>query len=161
MLQYDQKLIAGPVVIRLARPACAGPREDFALKTSTLFAMVALLALSTATQAHTHLKESTPANNSVVNAAPSNVVLKFSGAAKVTALTLHRDGEADQKLTATPATASQEVTAALPKLAPGKYRLDWRVAGADGHVMSGQLSFTVDPKAAASAGKAPAHDHAH
>jgi copper resistance protein C len=131
------------------------------VKKSSVLVAAALLALSPLAQAHTHLKEATPADKSVVNSAPANVVLKFSEAAKVTALTLHKEGEADQKLTASPDTASAQVTAALPKLAPGKYSVDWRVVSGDGHIMSGQLSFTFDPKATPSAGKAPAHEHEH
>ena len=131
------------------------------MKTSSILVTAALLALAATAQAHTHLKEATPADKSVVNAAPANVVLKFSEAAKVTALTLHKDGEADQKLTASPATASEQVTAALPNLSPGKYSVDWRVVSDDGHIMSGKLSFTFDPKATPSAGKAPDHEHEH
>jgi copper resistance protein C len=131
------------------------------MKTPSFLVAAALLALTTVAQAHTHLKEATPADKSVVNAAPSNVVLKFSEAAKVTALTLHKDGEADQKLTASPDTASTQATATLPKLAPGKYTVNYRVISDDGHIMNGQLSFTFDPKATPSAGKAPAHEHEH
>lgn len=129
------------------------------MKTPSFLAAAALLALTTVAQAHTHLEEATPTDKSVVNTAPSNVVLKFSAAAKVTALTLHKDGEADQKLTASPDTAAAEVTAALPKLSPGNYSVDYRVVSADGHIMNGKLSFTFDPKATPSAGKAPAHEH--
>jgi len=131
------------------------------MKTPSVLFAAALLALTSVAQAHTHLKEATPADKSVVNTAPTNVVLKFSAAAKVTALTLHKDGAADQKLTASPDTAAAEVTAALPKLSPGSYSVDYRVVSADGHIMTGKLSFTFDPKATPSAGKAPAHEHEH
>lgn len=131
------------------------------MKTSSVLVAAALLALTAVAQAHTHLKEATPADKSVVNTPPSSVTLKFSAAAKVTALTLHKDGEAEQKLTASPDTASPQVTAALPKLSPGKYSVDYRIVSADGHIMSGQLSFTFDPSATPSAGKAPAHEHEH
>ncbi|MEJ0037632.1 MAG: copper resistance CopC family protein [Gammaproteobacteria bacterium] len=129
------------------------------MKISSVLVATALFALSAVAQAHTHLKQATPADKSVVNTAPASVMLKFSEAAKVTALTLHKDGEADQKLTASPDTASAQVTAALPKLSPGKYSVNWRVVSDDGHIMSGQLSFTFDPKATPSAGAAPAHEH--
>ena len=129
------------------------------MKTSTVLLAASLLALTAVAQAHTHLKEATPADKSVVNAAPTSLVLKFSEAAKVTALTLHHEGAPDQKLTPSPQGASAQFTAALPKLLPGKYSVDWRVVSDDGHIMSGQLSFTFDPQATPSAGKAPAHDH--
>jgi methionine-rich copper-binding protein CopC len=37
------------------------------------------------------------------------------------------------------------LAAALPALAPGIYRLEWRVLSTDGHVVSGGYSFTVAP----------------
>ena len=40
-----------------------------------------------------------------------------------------------------------EVHVKLPALAPGRYRLSWRAASADGHVMTGQISFTVGDSA--------------
>jgi methionine-rich copper-binding protein CopC len=32
---------------------------------------------------------------------------------------------------------------ALPRLAPGRYVLSWRVVGRDGHVVPGELHFTL------------------
>jgi methionine-rich copper-binding protein CopC len=113
------------------------------MKTSIAFLAAALLGASALTQAHTHLKEAQPAEGSVLNAPPANIVLKFSEAARLTALTLQKDGGAEEKL------------------APGKYVVSYRVVSDDNHIMSGKIHFTVDPSATPSAGKAPAHDHEH
>jgi len=37
------------------------------------------------------------------------------------------------------------LTAALPPLRPGPYRVEWQVLSADGHVVSGRFAFTVAP----------------
>ena len=131
------------------------------MKTSIAFATTALLAFAAVAQAHTHLKGSTPAEGSTIVAAPANIVLKFSEAARVTALTVQKDGEAEQKLSSLPTTPAEQVTVPSPKLAPGKYVVTWRVVSDDGHVMAGKLHFTLDPTAKPMAGKAPDHDDDH
>jgi methionine-rich copper-binding protein CopC len=129
------------------------------MKTFIAFLAAALLGASALVQAHTHLKGAQPAEGSVLNAPPANIVLKFSEAARVTSLTLQKDGGAEQKLAPLPTEASAEVSVPAGKLAPGKYVVNYRVVSADNHIMSGKLHFTVDPSAAPSAGKAPGHEH--
>lgn len=130
------------------------------MKKSIAFLAAVLLGASALVQAHTHLKESLPAEGSVVNTPPANIVLKFSGTARVTSLTLQKDGGAEEKLAPLPTEPTAEVSVPAGKLAPGKYVVNWRVVSSDNHVMSGKLSFTVDPKATPSAGKAE-HKHDH
>src|SRR2546430_3408943 len=79
------------------------------------------LASATLCDAHAHLKDSQPADGSVVTIAPDNLVLRFSEAARVTALALHRVGEAERKLVPLPTAPAQQVTLPLSKLGPGKY----------------------------------------
>ena len=129
------------------------------MKTFIAFLAAALLGASALVQAHTHLKGAQPAEGSVLNAPPANIVLKFSEAARVTSLTLQKDGGAEQKLAPLPTEASAEVSVPAGKLAPGKYVVNYRVVSADNHIMSGKLHFTVDPSAAPSAGKAAGHEH--
>jgi methionine-rich copper-binding protein CopC len=102
----------------------------------------ALLALAAVAQAHTHLKSATPAEGSTVKA-PGQITLTFSQSAQVTALSIQKEGEAEQKLSPLPAAAADHVTVPAPKLAPGKYTVNWRVVSDDKHVMSGKLHFTV------------------
>jgi methionine-rich copper-binding protein CopC len=99
-----------------------------------------------AAQAHSHLKESTPAEGSTVKA-PESIMLMFSEAAKVTALTIQKDGDKEQKLSPLPTEASAHVMVPAPKLMPGKYTVSYRVVSDDGHVMGGKLHFTVSDTA--------------
>lgn len=103
----------------------------------------ALVAFAAQANAHAHLMESVPAEGSTVTASPPNIVLKFSAAARVTALTIQKDGDAARKLAPLPRTAAQEVTVRTPSLAPGKYVVNWRVVSDDNHMMSGKLHFIV------------------
>jgi len=131
------------------------------VKTRTAFATAALLAFAAVANAHTRLKVSVPAEGSVITVSPANIVLTFSGPTRLTALTVRKEGEAEQKVSPLPAELAAQVTVPSPKLAPGKYIVSWRVVGADSHVMAGTLHFSVDPAATPTAGKAPAQHQRH
>ena len=75
-------------------------------------------------------------------------MLSFSEAARITAMSLQRNGEAPRKLTSLPAEKAARITVPLPKLAPGRYTLSWRAVGEDSHVVPGTLHFTVVESAA-------------
>ena len=116
----------------------------------------ALLAIASAVHAHAHLNGSAPAENSS-GKSPERVELSFSEPARLTALTLQRDGEEARKLTPPTATAAR-LTIPVPGLVPGRYTLSWRVVGEDGHVTTGALHFTVVPSAeTGSASSGPSH----
>ena len=102
----------------------------------------ALLVLVTVAHAHAHLTAAVPADGSV-GKAPEHIVLTFSEAARLTAMTLQREGEEPRKLTPLPAEMATRLTIPLPKLSPGRYTLSWRVVSDDGHVVPGALHFTV------------------
>ena len=100
-----------------------------------------LLFCAVNAHAHAHLSASIPQDGST-GKAPEQIVLTFSESARLTAISLQREGEASRKL-AVPATSAAQVTVPLHKLAPGRYTLSWRLLSADGHVTSGSLHFTV------------------
>jgi methionine-rich copper-binding protein CopC len=112
-------------------------------RTKSLVAGV-LGSLTALAQAHTHLTAAVPAEGSTVQA-PERITLTFSEAARLTALTIRRPGEPEQKLSPLPTTTTRQVTVPTPKLAPGQYTVSWRVLSEDGHVMSGTLHFSVAP----------------
>jgi copper resistance protein C len=111
----------------------------------------ALLILVATAHAHAHLTAAVPAEGSS-GAAPQRIVLSFSEAARITALTLQREGEEPRKLSPLPAETAARITVPVPRLSPGKYTLSWRVVGGDGHVVPGALHFTVLESPAAGAG---------
>jgi len=112
--------------------------------------MAAALAFSLAAHAHTHLKQSVPAEGSVVPTTPPNIVLKFSEPTRLTALTLQDENGKEHKLVPLPKVPAEEVSVKVPELAPGKYVVTWRAIGADSHVMSGKLNFSVSATGAKS-----------
>lgn len=109
---------------------------------------LSLLLITGSVQAHSHLEASTPAEGSILASAPATLVLTFSAATRLTALSLQKAGEAKQVITPLPTTVEATHKVAVPTLAPGAYTVHWRVVGSDSHVMSGQLHFTVNPSLA-------------
>ena len=79
----------------------------------------------------------------MLSAAPTQLVLHFSEAARLTALAVARAGEPARKL-ALPAYAAAQIVVPLPPLAPGEYVVSWRAVAADGHVVPGQIHFTLN-----------------
>lgn len=97
--------------------------------------------------AHTHLESSMPADKAVLEAAPAEIMLHFSEATRLTALTIQKDGEKEKTaISVLPKTASVALKVPLEPLSPGKYTVNWRALGGDNHVMSGDLHFTIKGK---------------
>lgn len=108
-----------------------------------------VLSMAGLAAAHTHLQSASPAEGSTVAKAPTEFVLTFPEPVRATALLLTKDGGKAQKIETLPKDMVARVTAPAPKLDDGHYTLDWRVAGKDGHVMSGKIRFTIGGKAQA------------
>ena len=119
------------------------------MKSRCLLSGIALIVFAVTAQAHAHLQKSSPADNSVVTTSPPNLVLNFSEAAQLTALSIRKSGDPEQKLQPLPTDAAAQITVPLPRLTSGAYTLSWRVLSADGHVMSGSLRFTLSADRAA------------
>lgn len=108
-----------------------------------------LVTFAVTASAHAHLEKSSPADGSVLASSPPSIVLSFSEAARLTALSIQRGDEAKQNLKPLPTTAAREISVPMPPLKPGAYSLTWRVLSDDGHMMSGTVHFTVAAEPAA------------
>ena len=103
-----------------------------------------LLLCSGAVLAHVHLRDSSPADGARLAAAPTTLTLSFSEPAQLTALSLQQDQGSSWKLSP-PAEPQLRVSVALPPLAPGSYHLRWRALSRDGHVVPGEIRFSITP----------------
>jgi copper transport protein len=101
-----------------------------------------LLVYGVAVEAHAHLEAAAPADHSVMRAAPAMLMLRFSEPVQLTVLAIARDGGPKQKL-APPQKSQGEITVPLPALEAGHYVISWRALSADGHVVPGQIQFTL------------------
>ena len=119
------------------------------MKISSLLSGVALITFAVTADAHAQLQKSSPADNSVITTSPPNLVLNFSEAARLTALSIQKGNEPEQKLKPLPSIAAAQISVPLPQLTPGAYMVSWHVLSEDGHVMSGALHFTLSADHAA------------
>jgi copper transport protein len=118
------------------------------MRTRKFLSVLALMTCASVAHAHAHLKSSIPADASTSSTAPHEVVLTLSEAAKLTTASIQKQGGAEQALTSLPAKAAVEVHVPLPALEPGAYVMSWRALSDDGHIMPGQIHFTIAAKAA-------------
>ncbi|MCG8413960.1 MAG: copper resistance protein CopC [Pseudomonadales bacterium] len=111
------------------------------LRSAALFAVVALFA-GTAS-AHTALKESTPADESTVQAPPAEINLVFNGPVRLVKLELMGSGKAVPTQFRPSAEALSSFTIETPNVTAGSYTVNWAAIGADGHTVSNSFSFVV------------------
>jgi len=121
-------------------------RQPARLAATALVALLAVLAMASPASAHAELIASDPVDGSVLDEAPAAVTLTFNESVRLTAqeITVY---DADGETVPSAATSSgTEVTVDLPDAAEldrGTYVVGWYVLSADGHPISGSLSFSV------------------
>ena len=110
--------------------------------------VAAVLASAAPAAAHSLLLESDPKADATVAAPPAPLLLRFNNRIEKR---LSRVRILDERGTARALTVAVEnqpvdrLTAAVPALGPGLYRVDWQVLSTDGHVVSGFFKFRVAP----------------
>jgi copper resistance protein C len=109
-----------------------------------LFAVLVSCALTAAAYAHTPLASSTPADKASVAAPVKEIALRFGAEVRLTAVVLADAGGAKKAVGDIPGgIAAAFAVAVREELAPGDYVATWRAVGADTHVISGEIHFTV------------------
>ena len=104
---------------------------------------IGLSLMATVAFAHTQLSSSMPADQATVTAAPDKLELAFSEAVRLTALSLEDSAGKGYELGALPTTTQREFALSMPALPAGSYSVGWRAVGADAHVVSGEIHFSV------------------
>jgi len=85
----------------------------------------------------------TPADGAMLNGSPERFTATFPHLMILKNVTLTAEGQTPVVVTAPDAPAAATVGADLPRLVPATYTAAWTAEGADGHKMSGSLSFMV------------------
>jgi methionine-rich copper-binding protein CopC len=109
-----------------------------------LLLSAALLAAAVPAWAHSELRRSTPAASAVLEQPPDRIELHFNERVQLTALRLHRVGGDEIALPRRRIREAISETIALPLLAPGDYRAEWRIISADGHAAGGVIPFRIE-----------------
>src|SRR6516162_4506504 len=115
--------------------------------TTLAAAAVLLMGGTAAAFAHAHLVRATPAAGGTVQAAPSEVMLRFSEKLepKFSSVTV-RDSAGKQVNKGNAAVDKADRTiirVSLPSLEPGVYKVEWRAVSVDTHKVNGDFTFKV------------------
>jgi methionine-rich copper-binding protein CopC len=94
--------------------------------------------------AHSELRRSVPAPGAVLVRAPERIDLVFGERVQLTALRLFRVGGEEIVLPRRAIRTADSETIPLPPLAPGAYRVEWRIISADGHPVGGAIRFRIE-----------------
>jgi methionine-rich copper-binding protein CopC len=116
------------------------------MKAALLLVITSALLLPKYALAHTHLLRSTPAENAILEKSPPAAVLVFAEPVTLTAIRVESAEGGKTAVKPLPGKPAAELSAALPTLAPGRYKMSWRALSDDGHVMAGEIHFTVGGK---------------
>jgi len=109
-----------------------------------LYVVLVTAGLALPVYAHTPLTSSQPAAGSTAAAPLKEIVLEFGGDVRLTALALADAGGKQKKVADVPTAIAKKFTlAVLEELAPGDYVVTWRAVGADTHVVTGEIKFSV------------------
>lgn len=115
-----------------------------ALRLSAIICAAAV-ALPAVALAHGLLRSSSPASKSVLASPPRAIRLEFTEAPELTFTRIKLVGPGgDIPLGPVEILPRMQAAASIPGvLVAGVYRVEWQTAGADGHPVTGQYSFTV------------------
>ena len=94
--------------------------------------------------AHTSIKTANIENGAVLAEAPTVFEFSFGGTIGLAGLELQTLGEETSGITLdAPRGMQKDFSIDLPVLAAGEYVLKWRAVAKDGHVMKGEVAFTI------------------
>ncbi len=116
---------------------------------AAIAAAVSMLFMPAPASAHAMLERANPMVGAIVRAAPGAISLRFSEAVEpaLCTVSLSRNDGTGVPLAAFVASDHGRVLGASVRgaMAPGIYRVHWRVVSVDTHVTQGDFSFTIAP----------------
>jgi copper resistance protein C len=122
---------------------------EIARSLRMLFALASALVFVPLAAAHAFLDHAIPGVASTVHEPPAQLKLWFSERLEREFSTVEVLDRSDQRIDkGDPQVDSADPTLlriSLPRLAPGRYRVTWRVLSVDTHVAKGQFTFDVAP----------------
>jgi methionine-rich copper-binding protein CopC len=107
-----------------------------------------VLAAAGPVGAHSLLLESVPAAGATLTTPPHQLMLRFNNRIEKPlsrVRLVNGEGVAQSLDVAVGAGAADRLTATVPPLAPGRWRVEWQVLSTDGHVVYGRFEFQLAP----------------
>ena len=112
------------------------------IRLTASFLACALIAMAPTASAHSPLKTSMPESGATLDASPEVITLTFGDEVLLTSVVKRVDG-ASTDLAYAPKAKAREFTVTAPDLATGENTLHWKALSPDGHVVEGDLTFTI------------------
>ena len=144
--------------------SCANPiLVPVRYKLSMLVAAVLVLGVATLAYAHATLVSAVPAAGSHLENSPLQLRLVFSEALEIPMAQVALVSSTGKRVRLTTKGDPHDVNALIalvPPLAPGSYRVEWRVVSDDGHPVSGTYEFGVGVGAGVAVGSPSATETA-
>ncbi|WP_037255229.1 copper resistance CopC family protein [Roseobacter sp. SK209-2-6] len=110
-----------------------------------LFPFLLLSALASGVFAHSRVDRTVPEDGATIAAAPDVLSLSFAADIRLTRVELtHQDQHSVRLDLGEQRSFAQEFSIPFQDMGQGRYRIEWRGLGVDGHSMQGAFSFTVD-----------------
>lgn len=116
------------------------------MKTTFVSTCLLSLAVTGSALAHSPVKETSPANEAVLEAVPDMLHMTFAAPARVMKVTMtHSKGDAthESRLEIPTRDTVEEIHLTPEFMGSGNYLVEWRALGGDGHVLKGTFSFQV------------------
>jgi methionine-rich copper-binding protein CopC len=107
-----------------------------------------VLAIAALAGAHSLLLESVPAAGSTLTTPPRELMLRFNNRIEKSLSRIRLvsgDGVDRPLVVVVDGGAADRLTAAVPSLASGRWRVEWQVLSTDGHVVYGRFEFQLAP----------------
>jgi copper resistance protein C len=108
-----------------------------------VFALFVAMAGVNPAQAHAYLDHASPAVDSTVQTAPSEVTLSFTQNLEPSFSTVEVSGPGGRVDQGKPQISGNTMRVGLKALSPGTYHVHWRALSVDTHTTQGSFSFKV------------------
>lgn len=140
----------------MTTPSRTLTRTSLAAVATVAIATLAIGGIPAPAAAHAFLIDSTPQDESAIDESPTEVVLEFNEPIQPDFMQVAILDADEQPLDLDePVVDGPLVTQPVGELAPGTYQVNFRVGSADGHPVSGTITFTVTEAAAPSPTPSP------
>lgn len=110
-----------------------------------ILSFIFLLTFGNCTFAHTHIENSSPQNGEVLTEPLNEITLIYEGKVEQSSsfTLVNADGEAVpvDNITVSENVLSGSLTAPIDN---GEYLINWNIIGADGHLIEGEIPFTMN-----------------
>lgn len=119
------------------------------MRTAGILILFVLLCATGLAHAHSALVRAEPGPRAVITESPKTIRLWFNEPveAEFSKVAIETAGKplANVGIPTVAPDNTRELLVSLPKLAPGKYQVNYRVLSVDGHIVEWSYGFTVAP----------------